>query len=525
MQIRSNRGGVCARGIRFLTKAGIHVSRGEAGRFSCRLLWQFLTERIHPGHKFARAVEALSGRTRRTHIVLILSLVSSSSVWPCADALEKLTKVDSVLADKVHAFFALAPEILSGSAKPGWQEFDVVAQLITRLKTLKEDQPAAFRRAQKLAPEISRYALRYSQAFSKVAKRSPDKPYAPGEYGLVVAFQEKLQELNKWLPKKIPVPIRELPLDRRADKLPRDGVRVVLEVDAKFMELLPTSGFATEEAFEKALEELVRQMGGGAQELLEAMKQERLQVVIRRPSRGRFWIPRTGFQNQHVTGSSNGMFGPAERDIVEANYLGISVEEYRKFDNELKANYLGFRMPPGSGWSEYFSSQYGDDIYVLKLEAVRDRLTWTPGDSLNRNPDYQSRTASSWDHLMVPWRHRLFMVPFLLNAARHRNFQTESKTQAGLGQFTVSWRTGSSYSEGQLWGGGTLDTVAEFHFTKQIPEGDFLESLKAHRIPIYDARQDINNPEVWWVPPKEKKKGFVLGVSRLGEPLGGEGEE
>src|SRR5262249_53898516 len=145
----------------------------------------------------------------------------------------------------------------------------------------------------------------------------------------------------------------------------------------------------------KALKKAIEASGPEFKDTLSMIENERVEFVIRRPSEGRWWVPRVGFQNQRITRSSKGILNEAVRDAGEAKLASIDPIKYAQLDQDLKPKYGYLRAKAGENMTEPEGAlPYGEDAYILKKENLRDRTTFTIGDSLI-NAKYREET-SDW---------------------------------------------------------------------------------------------------------------------------------
>lgn len=424
------------------------------------------------------------------HFLLGLWLAAVS-----ADAcdFEKLAKISPTFADalkKVHA-----PELrdaIRHPAKPGWQVVQAAEEARVGLHAAVKEA-----REQGLMTAIEETAQTMDPRAPREKPKSGPVIYQPTEYELKRDMQRNLIRSNRQLPTQLQVEVPRLPRDSRRITVPQQAREIIAKQTEKFETLYPTTGFENPDAYRAAVES----SGDHLKEMYEMLDKDEVQIAIRRPERGRWWIPRTGFQNQFVTGSSNGAFNHDGRNRTEAMYLQLPKPEYSGFDAELKPQYVFIAPPKGSPWdTRDMASQYGGDIYILKKEDIRDRLTFTPADSLNRHcyAGYCEREAQVWDEMMVPWKHRTLLAPFLVHGRANYQYRVSAPHADAPVGFKQSWGTGSTYTEAQVFGGLRLENVAEFQFTYEPPSGEFLDALQRRGIPIYDARQP---PPVPWRAP------------------------
>lgn len=230
--------------------------------------------------------------------------------------------------------------------------------------------------------------------------------------------------------------------------------------------------------------------------LHRALLDEKVDIVINAFSTARNGIAEEGFKNQHqieVPSPARRLDVIARRN-VEARLLGMTVEQYLRIPDEVKAKYA-YIVPEGDAEANPYYREYGDDTYILKHDAIRDQLTWTPGDSLNRaeSVKVKGKAPYYWDDMFLPWQEREYALPFI-----SIGFQTKQKfivngyvshhddpskpsiqnSGAGTGLYNAT------YLEGQVWGKLDLSGVAKFVYTWDAPSGLFLEKLRQLNIEI-----------------------------------------
>jgi len=151
--------------------------------------------------------------------------------------------------------------------------------------------------------------------YQKLADPGPPvaKSYAPTEYDLKSLYQNLVLKLNEQLPQRLRLAVRQLVPDERPVQLKGDAETLVKTVAERFERLLPTAGHQSLAKFRETY-------GSNAarKRLLDIMAEERFQMTIRRPENARWWVPKVGFQNQFVTGTSKGYYTPSGRNHVEA---------------------------------------------------------------------------------------------------------------------------------------------------------------------------------------------------------------
>ncbi|RYZ62874.1 MAG: hypothetical protein EOP09_18385, partial [Proteobacteria bacterium] len=316
-------------------------------------------------------------------------------------------------------------------------------------------------------------ANRKAQVEKVRAASQGTKSYVGGEYGLKLGFQTLLGQLNDYLPSQMRFPRLNLPKDASSQSNEADAKTIVDALIYENDRLIQSQGL-------KDYADLERLVAGSGSKTVrdtyEILKSENVEFKMNRPSRGRFWIEHTGFQNQHVTGSSGGFKGKMGRNAAEATYLNTEYEAYAKAHDDLKPKYGMLEFKDLSKFSD--ASAYGDDAYTFKKESVAGRVTFTLGDSLNAMSGMgrmmfltgKTEAATKWDHVFTPWERRAQIAPFVV--AGERLGQVSADHNIPLARAHQK----TEYVELQFWGPLNLDHVETFTFTGSPPNGTFLKA-------------------------------------------------
>lgn len=215
-----------------------------------------------------------------------------------------------------------------------------------------------------------------------------------------------------------------------------------------------------------------------------------LEFVIRAPGSARNGITERGFLNQHESGSSRGTFAPGTRADVEASFLGVTREQYDKLPNNVRPKYGYLRPSPNSGLTmQDNATQYGEDVFVFKHDAVKNHVTFYPNDSLGYSahgwPVSSGATAQpkEWHHLLQPWSHRMLLAPSL--QVDNGQLTHTSQTPTGFKNYNPRW--GNRYLEIQIWRPIGLPDVERFEFSSTPPSGAFLKALRDNGVKIYQS--------------------------------------
>lgn len=321
-----------------------------------------------------------------------------------------------------------------------------------------------------------------------------------------------------------------------ADATKAAAASLVKRFEVDTAPLYATSGFASRD-------ELMAAVDGStatAREAARLLVDEDLEIGMAVNPASRDAIAKGGFLNFRGSEASGGAV--MGRETIEANYAGMSVDDYTALDANLKPRYAFVSPKPGSGLDEPVGVRsYGSDRFIFDLDKVRDRLTFTVGDSLNRHYNQTmgfDTPATTWDQRFTPWSRRELAAPAMAGGLDQHKMglqmdvfrESLNSVQAEypslkyliqltdspdpdtpvdwtalelgitpppgtLEKYTVAWGASLDYVEVQMWGPYDLGDVKAFEFTENPPEGDFLKALRERGIEIRDGRQ--HPPTVW----------------------------
>lgn len=383
-----------------------------------------------------------------------------------------------------------------------WENFEAldrvqkdVEKYALKLKTMNPEQLAKERRRALIVfdqyPEIQ-------IVFEYLAQTYP-KDYIPTEYDIKRDFLLRILKISRALPPEFRPSISRIPKDSRIAKINADARAFMKRQDAQFRNIFTSTGFKDYATFEK---ELRSSQNPVVQDAIKLIDSDSIELVIRRPMQGRFWIPKVGIQNQYVSGSSKGLLDKESRFLLESTMSNERYETYAKQDNEFKPKYGTLDIAPNHVASSDLngSRQYGGDIYYLKKDMVADRVSFYPGDSLNQYAFLKRAgtwTKDSWRSLLIPWKNRMMMVPFMVQGLSYGKFDRPILDAPITEKFNLpqlkGWSSGGrehTYWEFQIFGRVDLSMVKAFKFMEDPPTGEFLETLKHYNIEIIDGRQN-----------------------------------
>jgi hypothetical protein len=377
-----------------------------------------------------------------------------------------------------------------------WQSFDA----LEKVKLLVEEYSAELKlmSPEQRSEERNQLLRLISQSpslntlFDSVAQ-SKKQDYLPTQYDLKRQLISKMIGIIKTLPTEFRPRVGKIGFDQRLKTINKDAAKFMEEQERRFDKVFETTGYKDYAEYEKTLRGSADPTVKRAIELID---QDKIEIIMRRPERGRFWIPKTGFQNQYISGSSQGYMDKAARYNVESTMTGRTKEEYWPLDDELKPKYATLRIAEDAGVINDMtgSHQYGSDRYVLRKSDLQNRLSFFPIDSLNNlyrlGPKWDSevQVPLSWQWMLVPWSRRLLMVPFMIHGLGENRFGYPAAPQ----NIVLNWtNTGpGSYWESEIFGRVDLNIVETFEFEGNPPSGEFLKELRRRHIKIMDARMD-----------------------------------
>jgi hypothetical protein len=409
---------------------------------------------------------------------------------------------NGALVEQLNELLSIDSSLLRAERIPKWEDFNRLDQITKTLKSYKEAK-ASEAKLDELHEVFKKIETSFIQKYDfdivhTYGTELPDA-YLPTEYELKLLYQQELEELNAELPRGMRLILPDLPFPDSREGLKEKAIQLVQKQTEDFKKYFPSSGFASLEDFDNA----VKGSGEAATQLLNRIKNDEFRVAMRRPNSARWWIPKVGFQNQYVTGSSRGFSGKQGRYAVEASLLHRQYADYAPLDDDLKPKY-GYLAPrPEIDSRSSATSGYGDDIYYFKKERIKDRITWTPGDSLNRLSSKASNVLSGevaqvdvWDQTFIPWSHRDLMIQAMQDLTEYQ--ESVSLSAHYNSTFQRKAMASDYYIEIQYWGPINLDDIDTFEFTYEPPEGEFLQELQKRGIKIRDA--SVTPPKDWTLP-------------------------
>ncbi len=427
--------------------------------------------------------------------------------WDCAKLMEVVE--DDLLAKSLSQFSSVEAEVIAGAKVPTWSDFNALSNLISQFQ-IHEAQYADDGKLDQLQVELKKLEALLLEQFQfnpNFTTYPVSAELESGALGLVQAYRQALIDLNQLFPERVQFTFNEIPQQKVSSEQVIELATAMVtkqkqRIEASLVRINPE--IKTWRQFQKKTEEWVKQQApnSGYAELYQILSDPKnLLISMRRPESARFWLPMTGFQNQRVTGTSRGSLTRTGRDAYEARSFGINERIYSQLRSDLKPNYgylrlagsVPFAIPDGA-------TGYGSDIYDYDYDKIKDRVTFTMGDSLS----YFDPDALTFARSMTPIQYLRYVISGLAFYPTFNGF-----TQVALGRLKISttnFYVGSSYLELQIWGPDFLDYVKRFTFTQNPPSPEFVAELQSRGIEIFDGRNGTRNPLPWKSPEDSKKK-------------------
>ena len=395
-----------------------------------------------------------------------------------------ISKFTTELSTEILAITTLDP-ILTGMQKPSWKDYQYLGDLIWKLENyLAETKQKSLPKHEIdfLKSSLQDWSLRHHQMAKDTTETvtSNLKKYIDVNF----AFFKLQQRINQLVGLNI-FPDYHIQLIKPDLELIQKAEATVESLKTAQKELFSSSGFETQEALRETLKNTSKSYASTL-----SLVDKKLVVAIHRPENARFWIPLAGFQNQRVTGSSNGAMDPNYRNQVESQLTFQDTTEYSQQSVRYMPNYGEARpdvsvkkYKPNTG-----AQHYGSDLWIVKKSLYEKRTTWTPRDSFGQNRVVSRDKATSWDNMFIPWSARELMVPYS-HGEKWRDMDQKTFSPGSINSFPLKGNTyGSNYFEVQIWGPLTLNDIEAFHFMKNPPDKKLYDLLISKGIKIYDER-------------------------------------
>lgn len=368
---------------------------------------------------------------------------------------------------------------LAGEKKPSWNEYNSLLEIqklihgtdsVKRIKYLKPNERILLQVRLKGLREVT-HALTEKSVPINQFKEFLDNHYA---------WFKLIDSINKDAGFEL-IPNADLTVLRSNEKLNKDAEKIIQDLETNFAATFETSGHKNFEEFKK----YTRAFSPEMRRKMDVVEKG-LVVGMHRPESARFWIPIAGFQNQRVTGSSNGYMGPSRRDEAEANLTEQPYEKFSPLSSRLKPNYAEARphMSNSTYEAKTFAGQYGSDIWVFKNKSIEYRSTWSPTDSLA--PGWQEG-SNSWNNHFIPWKYKALMTPYW-ESSNFRPASIPADFKLDLDTSSRWSRRGEYYFEVQVWGPSTIDDIQAFIFKGNPPNKEFYQYLVSKNIEVWDER-------------------------------------
>jgi len=448
------------------------------------------------------------------------------------------------------------PRLLHDSKRPDLEETVAFERVVTAVTTTHAEHLETYGalRADRFYLDCAEHAEMAGLAGSKTVGSPELMAFAAANGGsgpdAKLTLDLALRKFVRGLAEQIP-PLLPKQMDPGVtNALTKQAEGVVQHLESDFEAKLPTtSGFLSIDAYAEA----AAQAGPTVARVMELLDKEQVSLAIMVESTpSRPFIAGTGILNQHSSGAAStyAFNGARGKNALEASSLGKSYDDYAAFNPLVKPK-SGLLWPALDGVARHHVGasddahlgleaerpMYGNDVYLLKPDRVRDRLTLTIGDHGNRatRPGVEFRKGETyaperWDDFFIPWKHRKLLMPFMTSAFARGSMgialDGQCQVGGGLGraQSVPAWNDKTMFSgckvpapaeaalrelsygkdpdtkyvEFQVFGPvDVAKDVEAFVFKFESPRGDHLAYLLEHDIPIFDGSKWPPKP---WTP-------------------------
>ena len=449
--------------------------------------------------------------TRKAFLGAVLMLATAQASANCLDlpgqSGQPLSAAfGSAGTEVVSEILRLDPKLVQGVTTPKPEDFAGLKSLREKAAVAKLRRPEIEAELKTAAESLKECLAKTSALYGDLSSAPEKRTFAPTEQELKTSYRKELGRLNGELPRGLRIVGQRIGADERRFTMIKQAEALAKESALRFAKLFPTTGYGSKEAYLAALRSSPSE---SVRKALKAIEGNHIRPVVFRTEKRREWIAKTGFQNQYVTGTSGGALGFDVRKRTEASLLGVdTLEQFTALDLEVMPKYATLKPALESGLknqapddSADFSGDYGSDSYWFKLSSVENRMTWTPGDSLNNSGVGDGlRPPATWDDFFIPWNQRELMVPFM-DFGFENGYESFSWPMKGNGFEIKTKYTRDFYWEVQIYGPLRLKDVEIFEFRQNPPAGEFLRELLRSKITIRDAR---TQPATLWKPTAEE---------------------
>ncbi len=330
----------------------------------------------------------------------------------CETAMAGLNAIDPRFGEIFQFIEQIDPKLISSEKLPGWKDIEDLKAILVKLKDTKQDLQSkgeletAIKNATQALAQIR--ASAWATALqTEVRNYQHHTDYKPTEYDLKRLYENLLIELNRELPVELRVPLRHLPYDVRHARLLKQAEDLVRQQTQKFLPYFSSTGFSNLSSYRAA----VKASGEKFQQLLNQVESD-YEFAMNRPEGARWWVPKVGFQNTATVGNSGAGYYEY-RDRKESARTQQKLADYKLLDPELKPEYGYLKPKPSADIIQSSSADgYGSDTYIFKREKVRNRVTWTQGNSevpTGGTPD--DPQVTNWEDFCIPFQFRALAVP------------------------------------------------------------------------------------------------------------------
>ncbi len=290
--------------------------------------------------------------------------------------------------------------------------------------------------------------------------------------------------------------IKKLKGSRSSTELIENGRSIYTDLVEKTNDIFYTSGFKNYHVY---IEYLTQKEEKVRNRLVREILDENIEFTMNVNHDLRNSIKENGFLNQFTSKGSDGVYDPEGRVRSEAALLGIRRDEYEEISPLVRPKYASLGAGEGSVFKKDYSNvQYGQDVFLFKKDAIKDRVTFTLKDSYELGYMVSRGLERSWSTQFIPWENRGLIIPTLIEQLEKKTPILETGYQSKLENFKIKASTFDQLPpEIQIWGPLTMDEVESFIFLEKVPSGKFLQMLEDKNIKILDGRSSTSKPVLW----------------------------
>lgn len=290
-------------------------------------------------------------------------------------------------------------------------------------------------------------------------------------------FVTEIVTLNKLLPVDLRIPIFRITKPRPPHNIGsiESAKNLLRKFENDFKNFSPSKHFKNYNQYVSFIDKMAKKS-----DLIKFWKNifdhtDEMELFVYAPAHIGSSIKKYGMLNRHVTDTyTYGHPNIAYRTESEKFYAHLSDDEYSNLGPRTLPVYAIIRKKNDTFVQSSSASNYGDGGFVLDLEAVKDRLSILPGDTLVSYQRSERKKSiadykNTWGRRFIPWKYRYFIFPEILGDELDRlDLQHDitrpisdllAKLLKSIGKSNIakillekSTPNGNAYIEAQIWG-------------------------------------------------------------------------